>query len=146
MTRLRKFFCICCLLCFFMRNAKWIAFWLSFFFSFIFISWRLIISQHFSGFCHTLTWISHGVICIPHPDPPSPLPLHPIPLGVPSAPGPSTCLMLSFFFSSFAGIERILRWVLVFFVFFLICSFVELHWTEFSNVKPTLYSYDNPTW
>ena len=26
-----------------------------FFFSFIFISWRLITSQHFSGFCHTLT-------------------------------------------------------------------------------------------
>ena len=62
-------------------------------FSFIFISWRLITSQHFSGFCHTLTWISHGVTCIPHPDPPSHLPLHPIPLGLPSAPGPSTCLM-----------------------------------------------------
>ena len=30
---------------------------------------------------------------IPHPDPPSHLPLHPIPLGLPSAPGPSTCLM-----------------------------------------------------
>ena len=28
---------------------------LSFFFPFIFISWRLITSQHFSGFCHTLT-------------------------------------------------------------------------------------------
>ena len=41
-----------------------------FFFSFIFISWRLITSQHFSGFCHTLTWIIHGVTCIPHPDPP----------------------------------------------------------------------------
>ena len=25
------------------------------FFSFIFISWRLITSQHCSGFCHTLT-------------------------------------------------------------------------------------------
>ena len=35
---------------------------LFFFFSFIFISWRLITSQHCSGFCHTLTWISHGVI------------------------------------------------------------------------------------
>ena len=43
---------------------------LFFFFSFIFISWMLITSQHFSGFCHTLTWISHGVTCIPHPDPP----------------------------------------------------------------------------
>ena len=28
---------------------------LFFFFSFIFISWRLITSQHCSGFCHTLT-------------------------------------------------------------------------------------------
>ena len=27
----------------------------------------------------TLTWISHGFTCIPHPDPPSCLPLHPIP-------------------------------------------------------------------
>ena len=44
-----------------------------FIFSFIFISWRLITSQNCSGFCHTLTWISHGVTWIPHPDPP-PLP------------------------------------------------------------------------
>ena len=51
----------------------------------IFISWRLITSQHCSGFCQTLTWISHGVTCIPHPDPPSHLPLHPIPLGLPGA-------------------------------------------------------------
>ena len=61
--------------------------------NFFFISWRLITSQHFSGFCHTLTWISHGVTCIPHPNPPSHLPLHPIPLGLPCAPGPSICLM-----------------------------------------------------
>ena len=64
-----------------------------FFFSSIFISCRLITLQYCSGFCHTLTWISHGFTCIPHPDPPSHLPLHPIPLGLPSAPGPSTCLM-----------------------------------------------------
>ena len=38
-----------------------------FFFSFIFISWRLITLQYCSGFCHTLTWISHGFTCIPHP-------------------------------------------------------------------------------
>ena len=63
------------------------------FFSFIFISWRLITLQYCSGFCHTLTWISHGFTCIPHPDAPSHLPLYPIPLGLPSAPGPSTCLM-----------------------------------------------------
>ena len=64
-----------------------------FFFPFIFISWRLITLQYCSGFCHTLTWVSHGFTCIPHPDPPSHLPLYPIPLGLPSAPGPSTCLM-----------------------------------------------------
>ena len=57
---------------------------------FIFISWRLITLQYCSGFCHTLTWISHGFTCIPHPDPPSHLPIHPIPLGLPSAPGLST--------------------------------------------------------
>ena len=38
-----------------------------FFFSFIFISWRLITLQYCSGVCHTLTWISHGFTCIPHP-------------------------------------------------------------------------------
>ena len=41
-----------------------------FFFFFSFISWRLITLQHCSGFCYTLTWISQGVTCIPHPDPP----------------------------------------------------------------------------
>ena len=46
-----------------------------------------------SGFCHTLKWNSHGFTCVPHPDSPSHLPLHPIPLGLPSAPGPSACLM-----------------------------------------------------
>ena len=33
-----------------------------------------------SGFCPTLKWISHGFTCVPHPDPPSHLPFHPIPL------------------------------------------------------------------
>ena len=66
---------------------------MAFFFSFIFISWRLITLQYCSGFCHTLTWISHGFTCIPHPDLPSYFPLYPIPLGFPSAAGPSTCLM-----------------------------------------------------
>ena len=80
------------------RKIPWRREWLLtpvffFFFPFIFISWRLITSQHFSGFCQTLTWISHVVTCIPHPDHPSHLPFHPIPLGLPSAPGRSTCLM-----------------------------------------------------
>ena len=39
--------------------------------SFFKISWILITLQYYSGFCHTLTWISRGVTCIPHPDPPS---------------------------------------------------------------------------
>ena len=65
-------------------------------FLFFFSSWRLITLQHCSGFCHTLTWISHGFTCVPHPGSPSHLPLHPIPLGLPSAPGPSTCYPLPF--------------------------------------------------
>ena len=40
------------------------------FFPFIFISWRLINLQYCSDFCHTLTWISHGFTCVPHPEPP----------------------------------------------------------------------------
>ena len=40
------------------------------FFPIIFISWRLITLQYCSGFCHTLTWISHGFTCVPHPEPP----------------------------------------------------------------------------
>ena len=64
-----------------------------FFFPFIFIHWRLITLQYCSGYCHTLTWISHGFTCVPHPDPPTHLPLHPIPLGLPSAPALSTHLM-----------------------------------------------------
>ena len=46
-----------------------------------------------SEFCHTLKWNSHGFTCVPHPDSPSHLPLYPLPLGLPSAPGPSACLM-----------------------------------------------------
>ena len=61
--------------------------------SFFLISWRLITLQYCSDFCHMLTRISYGFTCIPHPDPPSHLPLHLIPLGLPSAPGPSTCLV-----------------------------------------------------
>ena len=34
------------------------------FFFLIFISWRLITLQYCSGFCHTLTWISHGFTCV----------------------------------------------------------------------------------
>ena len=59
------FFCCCCCCC------CLYTFYLFIYFSFIFISWRLITLQYYSVFCHTLTWISHGFTCVPHPDPPS---------------------------------------------------------------------------
>ena len=68
-----------------MSNLDSGSFFLSFFFL-SFIIWRLITLHYCSGFCHTLTRISHGFTCIPHSDPPSHLPLCPIPLGLTSAP------------------------------------------------------------
>ena len=66
-------------------------FLLIFFFNeLIYFYWRLTTLQYCSGFCHTLTWISHGCTCIPHPEPPSHLRPHPIPQGHPSAPALST--------------------------------------------------------
>jgi len=46
---------------------------------FIYFNWRLITLQYCNGFGHTLTWISHGFICVPHPEPhlPPPSPSHP---------------------------------------------------------------------
>ena len=58
--------------------------------SLIKFNWRLITLQYCGGFCHTLTWISHGCTCVPHPELPSHLPPHPIPQGHPSAPPLST--------------------------------------------------------
>jgi len=58
--------------------------------NFIYFNWRLITLQYCSGFCHTLTWISHGYTCVPHPESPSHLPPHPILHGHPSAPALST--------------------------------------------------------
>ena len=37
----------------------------------LYFNWRLITLQYCSGFCHTLTQISHGCTCVPHPEPPS---------------------------------------------------------------------------
>ena len=62
----------------------------SFILFFICFNWRLITLQYCSGFCHPLTWISHGCTCVPNPEPPSHLPPHPIPQGHPSAPALST--------------------------------------------------------
>ena len=56
-----------------------------FFFFWIYFNWRLITLQYCGGFCHTLTWISHGCTCVPHPEPPSLLRPHPIPQRSPSA-------------------------------------------------------------
>ena len=63
--------------------------WFFIFFSLkklIYFNWRLITLQYCGGFYHTLTWISHGCTCVPHPEPPSHLLPHPIPQGHPSAP------------------------------------------------------------
>ena len=52
------------------QNSLQFFFFFQFFSPIIFISWRLITLQYCSGFCHTLTWISHGFTCVPHPEPP----------------------------------------------------------------------------
>ena len=72
-----------------MHLQLWYEFYFFFHFSFIFLkciyfNWSLITIQYCSGFGHTLTWISHGCTCVPHPKPPHLLP-HPIPQGFPSA-------------------------------------------------------------
>ena len=89
-------------------DAMIFVFWMLslFFFSFIFVSWRLITLQYCSVFCYTLIWISHGFTCIPHPDPPSHLPLHPIPLGFPSAPGRSSWALSRLFHSPLSPSSR----------------------------------------
>ena len=61
-----------------------------FYFLKIYFNWGLITLQYCGGFGHTFTWISHGCTCVPHPEPLSLLPPHPIPQGHPSAPALST--------------------------------------------------------
>ena len=60
------------------------------FFKLIYFNYMLITLQNCSGFCHTLTWISHGCTCVPHPEALFYLPPHHIPQGQPSAPALST--------------------------------------------------------
>ena len=63
-------------------------FWRHFYYinKFIYFNWRLITLQYCSGFCHTLTWISHDCTHVPHPESPSFFPPHPITQGCPTAP------------------------------------------------------------
>ena len=56
-----------------------------FFLIFSNFNWRLITLQYCGGFCHILTWISHGCTCAPYPKTSSHLPPHLIPLCHPSA-------------------------------------------------------------
>ena len=65
-----------------------------FLFLFSYFNWRQITLQYCGGFFHTLTWISHGCTCVPHPKSPSHLPPHPILLGCPSAPALSAVLCI----------------------------------------------------
>ena len=46
----------------------------SYFLILINFNWRIITLQYCSYFCHTLTWVSHGCTCVPHPEPPLPIP------------------------------------------------------------------------
>ena len=62
----------------------------------IYFNWRLITLQYCGGFCRTVTWISHGCTCFPHPKLPSHFPLHPIPLVCPSAPALSALFHASY--------------------------------------------------
>ena len=55
------------------------------FFKLICFNWKLITLQYCSGFHHTTTRISHGCTCVPHPEPSSHLPPHPISQRPPSA-------------------------------------------------------------
>ena len=61
-------------------------------FFFLFFKFFYYYFFHFTilyWFCHTSTCICHGCTHVPHPEPPSHLPPHTIPLGHPSAPVPS---------------------------------------------------------
>ena len=84
-----------------------------FFFNlFIYFNWRLITLQYSSGFYHTLTRISHGCTCVPHSEPPSHLPLYPIPRGHPSAPALSVLSHgLNLDWRSISGRQILNHWI-----------------------------------
>ena len=55
---------------------------LSFIYFFLFFFLIIITFLICSEFCHTLKWNVLEFTCLPHPDPPSHLPLHPLPPGL----------------------------------------------------------------
>ena len=65
------------------------AFYLFIYFYFLIFIFTLCYFTILYWFCHTLTWIHHGCICVPKHEPPSHLPPHNISLGHPRAPAPS---------------------------------------------------------
>ena len=69
-------------------------------------------------FCHTLIWISLGCTCVPHPELPSHLPAHPIPLGCPIAP-----VLSNLFHASNLDWPSISH--LVFIIFFVVRSIIR---------------------
>ena len=58
-------------------------------FYFLFFYFTLFYFTILYSFCHTSTWMHHGCIRVPNPEPPSHLPPSAISLGHPSAPAPS---------------------------------------------------------
>ena len=73
-----SYFCVCVPNALFIFKILFIYYYYYFFY-FIILYW----------FCHISTCIRHGCTRVPHPEPPSHLPSHTIPLGHPSAPAPS---------------------------------------------------------
>ena len=72
---------------YFLTSISSLVFFLSFFFNFflLFLFYFTILYW----FCHTSICIRHGCTHVPHPEPPSLIPPHTIPLGHPSAPAPA---------------------------------------------------------
>ena len=61
------FLCLWLSICLLWRNVCLSSAHFSFFFFnyLIYFNWRLNALQYCGGFCHTLTWISHGCTCVP---------------------------------------------------------------------------------